>query len=165
MSLVEWPWLIQPRLNWLTKILSDPISIWCKIKDLHVSVSPGSGYCHPFCELQYTLRKFRLIYHESLMKAISVSLREKMKRFNIVLFIPSYKCSSVFDLPHAHICRNHCEIQQKPDWIIIFIKCMPPRRILQWSKNEIRLLGKMKSYIWLMTLNENQMQPHMDQIL
>lgn len=126
MSLVEWPWLIQPRLNWLPKILSDPISILFKIKDLCFSVSPGSGYCH-------SLWGFRLIYHEALMKAIFVSLRVKMKRFNIDLIISSHKYSSVFDLPHAHIRSQHCEIEQKPDWTVIFLKWMASYRILQWS--------------------------------
>lgn len=70
-----------------------------------------------------------------------------MKRFNIDLFIPSHKYNSAFDLPYAHIHRQHCEIQQKPDWTIIFMKWMAPhRRGDSGQQNEISQLGKMKSY-------------------
>ena len=137
MSLVEWPWLIQPRLNWLPMILSDPISILLKIKDLHFSLSPGSGYCHSLCELQYNLEEFRLIHHESLINPAFVSLRVKMKRLNIDVCIPCYKHSIVFDLPHAHIFRQHCEIQQKPDWTIIFTQNTGAVTV-----NEIRIFRK-----------------------
>lgn len=49
------------------------------------------------------------------MKA-RVSLGVKMKRFNINLFIPSYKLIYIFDLSHAHIHSEHDETQQKEDW-------------------------------------------------
>lgn len=141
MSLAEWPWLIQSWLNWLPKILSDPISISFKIKDFCFSLSPGSGYCHSLWELQYSLRVFRLVQGESITKAIFVSLRVKMKRFNIDLFIPSNTHSSVFDLPCTHICRHHFEIQQKQDWSII-LKWMAPQNIAVVKWNEIKLLGR-----------------------
>lgn len=128
MSLVEWPWLMQPRLNWLPKILSDPISILFRIQNFFFTFSWFRVLPSP---LWATVQRKGVHTHlnESLQKAIFVSLGEKMKRFNINLFIPSHKHSSIFDLPHAHICGQHCETKQKADWSIIFIEWMAPHRI------------------------------------
>lgn len=92
-SLVEWPWLMQPRLNWLPKILSHPISIWFRIGDLNffqfiLVQSIATALC--------AWENLDSSKGESLHKATFVSLRVKMKRFNIDLFIPFCKYSSVF---------------------------------------------------------------------
>lgn len=80
-----------------------------------------------------------------------LSLRVKMKRSNIDLFIPSYKYDAAFDLLYACV---RCKMQQRPDWNIIFIKWMaPPQTIAvvkrKWNKPSRK---KMKSCMnrWLL---------------
>lgn len=126
-SLVEWPWLTQPRPN----NLSDPISILFRIKDL--CFSPFPGYCQGIATPRpsySTAWEFRLISGESLMRAIWVSLRVKMKRFNIYLFVPilqrrlwSSTCTqtqaALRDATKARFKRNFHEVEGSAGNIIV----------------------------------------------